>query len=245
MKVIADFHNHSCLSPCASLDMSPSLLARQARARGLELVALTDHNSALNAPAWLECARREGLVPLFGLEATSIEEVHVLCLFGTVDEALGFGEYLRVRLLPLPYDRRRLGDQVVVDADEGVVDLPEIYFGAALTLGFDELCAVGRAWDALVIPAHIDRPMFGAISQLGFLPEGPYQAVELMRPADRSLAAGHTVTTGSDAHYPEHIGRRPFGIELPPGWKQADGLADMAILAAALRPELINLPGQP
>jgi len=88
VRVLADLHNHSCLSPCASLEESPSLLARLARERGLDLVALTDHNSALNCPAFAEACAREGIAPLFGIEACSVEEVHVLCLFGTVDEAL-------------------------------------------------------------------------------------------------------------------------------------------------------------
>ena len=94
MRILADLHNHSCLSPCASLEESPRLIARLARERGLDLVALTDHNSALNCPAFAECCRREGIAPLFGIEACSVEEVHVLCLFGAVEGALEFGESL-------------------------------------------------------------------------------------------------------------------------------------------------------
>ena len=117
MRVLADLHNHSCLSPCASLEQSPSLLARLARERGLGLVALTDHNSALNCPAFEEACRREGIAALFGIEANSVEEVHVLCLFGGCEDALDFGLQLRALLMPLPYDADKLGDQVVVDAD--------------------------------------------------------------------------------------------------------------------------------
>jgi PHP family Zn ribbon phosphoesterase len=243
MLVTADFHNHSCLSPCGSLEMSPARLASGAAARGLQLVALTDHNSALNTPAWQECARRAGLVPLFGMEATSAEEVHVLCLFGTVAEALDFGAYLKDLLLPVPYKAETLGDQVVVDADENVLDLPETYFGSSLLLGYDELCEQAKIRGALLIPAHIDRPMFGAISQLGFLPEGPYDAVELMRPADVAKAGPYTITTGSDAHYPEHIGRRPFKIELPDNWINGEGLANVSMIREALAGKLVRLLG--
>ncbi len=215
MRVLADLHNHSCLSPCASLEQSPALLARRARERGLGLVALTDHNAALNCPAFEECCRREGLAPLFGIEASSLEEVHVLCLFGSADAALEFGEYLRGLLPPLPYDPGKLGDQVVVDADEGVLDQPEYFLGAALELGFDGLCAEGARRGALVVPAHVDRPMFSVSSQLGFLPPGPYAAVESIREPPPSLSLGLPVVTGSDAHWPEHVGRRPFAVELP------------------------------
>jgi len=241
MLVACDFHNHSCLSPCGSLEQSPAVLARLARERGLELVALTDHNSALNAPAFEECARREGIRALFGMEATSAEETHVLCLFADVAAALDFGKFIAGHLPLLPYDPAKLGDQVVVDADENVLDLPETYFGAALDLGFDELCQAAASRGALVVPAHIDRPMFGAISQLGFLPDGPYAAVEAVRPLSASAARGFTVITGSDAHYPEHVARRPFGLELPDGWNSG-GPVDLETIREALAAGRVRLP---
>ena len=238
LRILADLHNHSCLSPCASLEMSPSLLARKARERGIGLMALTDHNSALNCPAFAEACRLEGVSALFGIEACSAEEVHVLCLFGTVESALGFGEYLRGLLLPVPYDAEKLGDQAVVDADEEVLDLVDYYLGTALSLGFDELCSEARVAGALVIPAHVDRPMFSVSSQLGFLPAGGYDAVESMRAPAPALSGSHAVISGSDAHYPEHIGRRPFELEISgdaqlPGGKLPEGDALLAALRAA------------
>lgn len=235
MRVLADLHNHSCLSPCASLEVSPSLLARLARERGLGLVALTDHNSALNCPAFEEACRKEGIAPLFGLEACSVEEVHVLCLFGTVDEALGYGERLRGLLFPWSYDPEKLGDQAVVDADEEVLELVDYYLGAALTLGFDELCAEASARGAIVIPAHVDRPMFSVSSQLGFLPPGPYDAVESMRDPPPALRGSFTAVSGSDAHYPEHVCRRPFAVDLPQGALAEGGVVLLEALRCALR----------
>jgi len=237
-----DFHNHSCLSPCGSLELSPAVLARLARLRGLDIVALTDHNSALNAPAFAECARREGLAALYGMEACSAEEVHVLCLFSLPDEALDFGSYLAARIPSYPYSAEALGDQVVVDADENVLDLPDTYLGAALDLGYDELCALASSRGALVIPAHIDRPMFGAIAQLGFLPEGPYAAVESLRPLASGMAGGYTRICGSDAHYPEHVARRPFGLDLDTGWLAPDGSVRLALIADALAGGRVQLP---
>lgn len=105
----------------------------------------------------------------------------------------------------------------MVDADEEVLDLPEYYLGTALALGFDALCETAAAAGALVVPAHVDRPMFSVSSQLGFLPPGPYAAVEAMRPVEASLSGGRTVVSGSDAHWPEHVGRRAFRAELDCG----------------------------
>ena len=230
----ADLHNHSCLSPCGSLDLSPAVLARRARERGLDLVALTDHNSARNAPAFRDRALREGLAALYGVEATCAEEAHVLALFAAVEEALGFSEFLEAHLPRLPYDPRLLGDQAVVDADDNILDLPELYLGAALDLGWDEVCLEADRRGALVIPAHIDRPAFGALAQLGFLPEGPYAAVEALRPQRGGEARGYPVVSGSDAHYPEHVGRRPFTVDLPEGWRSEDGTVRLEALRDAL-----------
>jgi hypothetical protein len=245
MIVPCDLHNHSCLSPCGSLELSPALLARLAKERGLGLVALTDHNSALNTPAFAVCARREGLAALYGMEACSTEEVHVLCLFDTPEAAMDFGGLVLGFLQRFPYDAGRMGDQAVVDAEDNILDLPDYYLGAALELGFAELCTLASERGGLVIPAHIDRPVYGALTQLGFLPRGPYAAVEAVRPLPSGASAGYTVITGSDAHYPEHVGRRPFGLDLPLGWQSPDGRVDLTILGEALLAGRVRLPFSP
>ncbi len=242
MKVVADLHNHSCLSPCASLELSPSVLARLARARGVELLALTDHNSARNAPAFADACLREGVAPLFGMEAMSSEEAHLVCLFGEPDAALSFSAWIRERLPPVPNDPERFGDQIVVDADENIEDEEGIWLGSALPLSFSELCDETNARGGLAIPAHIDRTVYGIIAQLGFLPDGPYAAVEAVRPLPPGAARNYTVITGSDAHYPEHVGRRPFGVDLPPDWKRADGTARLDLLRSALADGRVTLP---
>ena len=245
MTITCDLHNHSCLSPCGSLEMSPALLARLARERGLGLVALTDHNSALNAPAFSVCARREGLAALYGMEACSAEEVHVLCLFETPEAAMDFGGLIMGFIPRFSFDARRMGDQAVVDADDNILEMPDYFLGAALELGFAELCALASDRGGLVIPAHIDRPLFGALAQLGFLPKGSYAAVEAIRPLPPNVAVGYTVVTGSDAHYPEHIARRPFGLELPEGWQRPDGSVNLAIIGEALVGGQVRLSFRP
>jgi hypothetical protein len=119
--------------------------------------------------------------------------------------------------------------------------MPDTYFGAALGLGYDELCAEAHSWGALVIPAHIDRPMFGVINQLGFLPEGPYAAVEAVRPLKGGAGQDYTVVTGSDAHYPEHIARRPFSLDLAEGW-QHGGVVSLDAVREALAAGRVRLP---
>lgn len=215
LRLRADLHNHSCLSPCGDLSMSPTLLAETAAARGLDLMALTDHNATLNCPAFaIACAGR-GLIPLFGLELCSAEEVHLLALFPTPRKALEFGAIVHDLLPLLPWDPSSFGDQVVVDEEEGVLELHERWLGAALDAPLGDLAEMAHKAGAIVIPAHVDRGMFSVYSQLGFLPPGPYDAVESLGPPPLSLTLGLSAISGSDAHYPEHIGRRPTIIAMP------------------------------
>jgi hypothetical protein len=192
--------------------MSPGRIAVAARARGVEALALTDHNASLNCPAFAIACAREGIVPLFGLELCSLEEVHLLAIFATPREALKFGAAMYALLPMLPWDPAAFGDQVAVDEEENVLAMPERWLGAALESPFDELAARASAAGALVIPAHVDRGMFSVYSQLGFLPPGPYDAVESMWTPAPSLTGGLAAVSGSDAHYIEHVGRRSFTV---------------------------------
>ena len=83
-----DLHIHSCLSPCAENDMTPANIAGLASLLGLEIVALTDHNTCRNCPAFFRAAKRCGIVPVAGMELTTAEDIHVICLFETLEDAL-------------------------------------------------------------------------------------------------------------------------------------------------------------
>ena len=234
MPLLADLHNHSCLSPCGSLEMSPRLLASRARAKGVGLLALTDHNSSLNCPAFAAACRAEGIVPLFGMEATVREEVHVLCLFGDLAAAAAFSEAWFCLLPDFPNDPERLGDQVYVDEEDCIVGEVERYLGVAAEVGLDEVGPLVAGYGGLVIPAHVDRAAFSMSSQLGFIVDGPWAALECVRLPPAADTRGYPLTTSSDAHYPEHIARRPFVLDADPADLAPGGIADIAAVAAAL-----------
>ncbi|MCC7491762.1 MAG: PHP domain-containing protein [Fimbriimonadaceae bacterium] len=210
----ADLHVHSVLSPCGDLRMAPGELVARARAAGVSLLGLSDHNSARNAPALATCAAAAGLATLYGLEVRSAEEVDLLTIFDSVDAARAFGEWVWDRLPAVPCDARVFGDQVVVDAAENVVELVDRLLIGGLTADLQEVAETARAAGGLVIPAHVDRRVDSVISQLGFLPpELPVDAVELSRYGDEtSLVHEHPwlatvpVVRFSDAHLPEDIG---------------------------------------
>jgi len=124
-----DLHIHSCVSPCGALEMSPSAIARAAVAAGLDGIALTDHNTALNTPACAEACRRAGLAFLAGVEVCTAEELHVLCLFDQVETALAFGADLYAQLPPVVNLPEKMGDQVYVDVEENILGEVGIFLG--------------------------------------------------------------------------------------------------------------------
>ena len=87
-----DLHIHSCLSPCGSEDMTPYNIAAMAALKGLDVIAVTDHNSCKNCPAVLAAAKEYGVLALPGMELTTSEEVHAVCLFETLDAAMAFDD---------------------------------------------------------------------------------------------------------------------------------------------------------
>lgn len=231
MKFLCDFHLHSCLSPCGSLDHSPATLARAAKAAGLDAIALTDHNSALNVPAFAAGCRREGLRALYGLEICTAEEIHALALFDTPAAALGFGAYLYDHLPDFRNVPEKLGDQIVVDEHDAVLEQVDRYLGNATDILFSQLPDLVAARGGLFIPAHIDRASSGVLSQLGALPpeSGPILEVtrHRLREMQETYGATHALVTFSDAHHPADIGRAATLIE-------ADAFTLPALRAALL-----------
>ncbi|MFP4374545.1 MAG: PHP domain-containing protein [Spirochaetaceae bacterium] len=209
----ADCHIHSCLSPCGDLENSPAAIVRRAVDLGLDLIALTDHNSALNCPTFAEVAERAGIAALYGIEATTREEVHVLCLFETVEGALELGETLYAALPDIPIVPERFGDQVYVDARDMILGEVEKHLIYAADYSLDEIRDMVLTAGGLFIPAHIDRPANSIYSQLGFLPEGDYSAVEVTRWPSPVDTRGHAVISDSDAHFLDGIGMRSFTFE--------------------------------
>lgn len=203
--------------------MSPRRIVAEARRLGLSVVGLADHNSARNAPALRDVSGGGNAVTaLYGLEVRSSEEVDLLCVFDTVDDALAFGEWVYARLPEVACDAKVFGDQVVVDGDEEILGFEDrlLINGIAASLG--EVADEARARGALVIPAHVDRATDSVISQLGWLPDDlVVDAVEVTRFGDEeALAEQHRwltrvpVVRFSDAHRPEDIGYQTTAFHL-------------------------------
>ncbi len=216
LDVRADLHIHSCLSPCASLDNSPSAIIEEAVKKGLNMVALADHNTGANLPAFFECAKKAGITPIAGMELTALEEVHLLVLLPTLETAMEFSDFLYENMLDFPFDPEKMGDQIIVNEDEEIIGELTKYLGFALPYSLEELVEMTHDRGGLAIAAHVDRFAYSIPSVLGFLPDLPFDAVECYNPPCQiPLKKPLPVITDSDAHYVEEVGKRFNRLSLP------------------------------
>jgi len=237
LPLLTDLHNHSCLSPCGSLELSPRRILEIASSKKLQVMALTDHNSSLNCPAFAKLCPQFGIIPIFGMEATTSEEIHVLCLFTSLEASLAFGEFAYSILTPFLNNPEKTGDQVYVDEEDNIEGEVAYYLVNPLDMSIDAIGEKVAEYGGIVIPAHVDRPAFSMASQLGVLVKGPWTALECVRipPAFNGQpldTLGCPLTTSSDAHYPEHIARRPFHLDITVEELQPDGPGTMADMEA-------------
>ena len=210
----SDLHIHSVLSPCGSLEMSPKTVFENAQKRGLNLLAITDHNSMKNSITYHKVAKKYNIAYLFGVEIQTIEEVHLIALFDKQKNAMDFDKMLYNSLLPVKNNPEYFGDQVIIDEKENI-------------LGFEERALINSSqWDydtaidnvfksgGFCFPAHVDAQTNSVIAQLGFVPDN-----------DKIIALGisrnckvdklinkypyikkYALIRNSDAHYPNEIG---------------------------------------
>ncbi len=214
-RIKADFHVHTCLSPCSGLDMSPREVVSAAIRNGIALIGICDHNSAENVLAVKRAGERNGLMVLGGMEVTSVEEAHILVFFDDTDDLLGFQEFV-YRHLEGRNDEHNFGLQVIADDEDGVSGFCNRLLIGATSLTTEAIAAKARAakGESLVIAAHVDRESFSLIGQLGFIPPTLYlDAVEITGNcagiAIRYPDCGRfPMVSGSDAHQPDDIGKR-------------------------------------
>ena len=166
---LADLHIHTCLSPCGSLEMSPSEIVRRSLAKGLDAIAITDHNTTLQCPEIQSLGERFGLRVFAGVEVTPREEAHSLDYFPTDESRKRFQRYLEEHLPPIPNDPERFGDQVWVNAENEILGEVPYLLLSALDQSVNQIAAQARKVDALFVAAHVERPSFSLISQFGLI----------------------------------------------------------------------------
>ncbi|TYB89338.1 MAG: PHP domain-containing protein [Kosmotoga sp.] len=221
-KFRADLHIHSVLSPCGSLEMSPANIVREAKNKKLDIIAITDHNSTKNSKALLDLLDND-ITFFYGMELQTVSETHILALFDTYDYASEFNSYIYGKLPDIRNKPEYFGDQVVVDKDENILEMEKKLLAQSVNIDIEEAVKKIHRLKGLAIPSHINRDMYGIISQLGFLPENiDFDALEIderskFEEVKTQYKNKYPIIKNSDAHYLEDIGTyyTKFYIEAP------------------------------
>lgn len=169
-KYQAELHIHTVLSPCAGVEMIPPLIVKAAIENGINLIAITDHNASDNVAAVIKAAEHEDLTVLPGMELQTQEDVHVLCLFDTMDQLDELQTIVNINLPEINNNIDVFGEQFIVDHSGEFVARNEQLLITATRLSFEKTFQVVKDLGGLFIPAHVNRQVFGLITHLGFVP---------------------------------------------------------------------------
>jgi predicted metal-dependent phosphoesterase TrpH len=213
-RILADLHIHTVLSPCAGEEMTPPAIVRAAVAKGLDMIAICDHNSAGNVRATQEAAG-DDLAVLAGMEVTTAEEVHVLGLFPDAASAASAAEEVLATLPDQPGPAGAGERQWLMDAGGRVVGSEKKMLSAASTFTLDQAVELVKRHGGMAVASHVDRPSFSVMSQLGLFPrEAGFDAIEVFSGAAKPdtsakwAALGLPILRSSDSHYLAGIASR-------------------------------------
>jgi len=220
--VNADLHIHTCLSPCGDLDMSPRNIIRTAKEKGMDMIAITDHNSTRNVEVCMELGEKSGLYVVPGCEVNTREEVHTLCYFPHLRPMEAFQSWLDKRMTNIENDPDRFGYQVAVDEKDRIIYEEKRSLFVSIEDDIESVAEQVHRLGGIFVPAHIDRLKNSLIGQLGFVPfELEYEALEISKGTTPDIflqrypeLVGKRFLQSSDAHYPEDIARAYTRFEM-------------------------------
>lgn len=221
MKLFADLHIHSCLSPCGAEDMTPNNIVNMAALAGHNIIAIADHNSTRNCAAAISAGNKAGILVVPAMELTTAEEVHTLVYLPDIDAADRLTEIVYDALPKRKNKPAIFGSQQVLDENDELIEEDEHLLSAATNIGIYKIASIAASLGGIAVPAHIDRASFSLLANLGFAdPSMGFKTFEVTGSCDldalkqkRNLN-GYGFITGSDAHDLFAIPDAEFTIEV-------------------------------
>lgn len=193
--------------------MTPAAIAGNAALNGLQVIALTDHNSCKNCEPFLKACEFYGLVGLPGMELTTSEEAHVVCLFENLPDAMRFDAYVYEHLMDIKNEEAIFGKQQIMNEDDEELGRVEKLLINATDIDFESVYELVKSYNGIMIPAHLDKSTTSLISQLGFVPpDSKFRTAEVkdmsklhMLRKTNPYLENCKIITSSDAHYIKDI----------------------------------------
>ncbi len=204
-----DLHIHSCLSPCGDDDMTPNNIAGMGTLNGLNIMALTDHNTCKNCPAFFKAAKKNGIIPVAGMELTTAEDIHAVCLFPELEGAMEFDAFIQKHRILIPNRTDIFGFQQIMDENDEVIGEEPNLLSNATDIMIDDAYDIVLSKGGICYPAHVDREANGIIATLGTFPEYSAFKVAEFHDGDKiddyeakySGLNGKMKVVSSDAHF--------------------------------------------
>lgn len=189
--------------------MTPHHVVMRAAEFGIGAVAITDHNASANALAAVKAGERYGVKVFPGMEVECLEEAHIVVLFDTLKQLNAWQQLVDGKMNGLLNNAEKFGGQFVVDDDDNFIREEERLLLAPLRMTAAEVVREVERLGGMSIAAHIDRPSYSIVGQLGFIePDFGFAAAEISAAGWRASkqsklqrVAGYLpFVTDSDAH---------------------------------------------
>ena len=220
----AELHCHTVLSPCASVEMIPPLIIREAVSKGINLLAIADHNSIENIQSVIEAADGSDVAILPGIELQTREEVHSICLFDTLSQIQDFFNEIDKTFPNIKNRSDFFGEQYVVDKTGDFIRKEDRLLITSSSLSLKNAIKIVQSNGGLLIPAHVNHTAYGLLPVLGFIPDDiDISVIEISKHLDPKDAVrkylqlqNYNLIQNGDAHFLEDIiGFNQFLIEKP------------------------------
>lgn len=231
MNLAYDLHIHSGLSPCAQDDMSPQNIVRMAKLKGLDLIAICDHNSLKQQTMLSHVAFEHGLDLWYGVELESKEEVHSLAYFRNLEDVYQMQTWIESVQVHQLNDADYFGHQYLYTDKDEIMDEEKFSLMMSLGASLNECMEATHRCHGLWVLAHIYDRKNSITQQLGFIPQDlAFDGIEVNKKEDeirfRSEYPQYSevyVFLNSDAHTLGDIHERLFTLssqEIESFWRK-------------------------
>lgn len=206
MSLMYDFHIHTAASPCADITMTPNNIVNMSILKGLQVIAITDHQTTANCEAVMKVGKEKGLLVIPGIEIECMEEFHLIALFTNLKEAEDVGEWINEGLPKFKNRKDLFGPQLILNEEDDIIGELEQLLLTATQITVSDIVKEVRQKHGIIYPAHIDRNSYSILSNLGAVPkELDFNILEISQKASfkeyENKYSKCTIIQSSDAHY--------------------------------------------
>lgn len=222
MPIYYDLHIHTALSPCGDRSMTPNNIINMAMLKGLDVIAITDHNSTLNCRACIEVSKDKDIIVIPGIELQTKEEVHSICLFKNLSSLEKFQRFIDDKIPDKKNSPDFFGEQLILDKYDNIIDSESRLLMASVDVSLNKALEKVISLDGVLIPAHVDKGTFSIISNLGFIPmDLKISTIECSKSCDiqefksrYKYLEKYRILKNSDAHYLGDLSERDNFLDI-------------------------------